>query len=262
MATPIPFDANRFRSAAPHYFARPGYATRLIARVAAELALSADDRIMDLGCGPGLLAMAFAPLVGEVVAVDPNIEMLAIGRDAATGRFDNIRFVEGSSYGLGPEFGRFRLVTMGRSFHWMDRADTLDRLDRIVEPGGAVALFNTETVQEGAGHWAARFREIAKTYAPETPFWRSPEWVDQSVIVIGSAFSRLDGFSVVERVAFPATQLADRALSMSRTSPDALGPARAAAFAADIAALAAEAARDGMLSEIVEFERHDRPSAG
>ena len=248
----IPFDPDRFRSAARHYFARPDYAPRLIEKVVAELALGRNDRVMDLGCGPGLLAIAFAPFVSEVIAVDPAADMLAAGRKAARDRAGNIRFVEGSSNDLGDHFGRFRLVTMGRSFHWMDRADTLERLDGIIEPEGAVALFNTETIHQGPGDWHWRFEEIIKRHAAGPAVWRSAEWTDQSAILIESAFSRIDGFSVVEQVTFPAGQLVDRAFSMSRTSPDALGPDKAATLTADIEALAAEAAVDGMVSEILE----------
>ena len=86
MDTPIPFDPDRFRSAAPHYFARTNYSPRLVGKVVAELALTRDDRVMDLGCGPGLLAIAFAPFVKEVVAIDPDAEMLAAGREAAKER--------------------------------------------------------------------------------------------------------------------------------------------------------------------------------
>jgi hypothetical protein len=36
--------------------------------------------------------------------------------------------------------GRFRLVTMGNSFHWMDRARTLDALYDLVTDGGGIAV--------------------------------------------------------------------------------------------------------------------------
>ena len=252
MTAIIPFDPDRFRSAAPHYFARADYSPRLVRKVVADLALTRDDRVMDLGCGPGLLAIAFAPFVKEVIAIDPNAAMLAAGREAARGRADNVNFVEGSSNDLGSDHGRFRLVVMGRSFHWMDRADTLRRLATIVEPDGAVAFFDVKTIHEGAGHWQRRFDEILERYAPDKPEWRSPEWIDQTAILIESAFARIDGLSVVDRVAFPANQLVDRAFSMSRTSPDALGPGKAAALATDLKALAAEIASDGMVSEILE----------
>jgi SAM-dependent methyltransferase len=254
MITTIPFDPDRFRSSARHYFARANYAPRLIRKVVAELALAASDRVMDLGCGPGPLAIAFAPFVGEVIAIDPAKEMLAAGREAAAELPDgaSVRFVLGSSNALGDQFGRFRLVAMGRSFHWMDRADTLIRLDRIVEPHGAVAIFGAETIRQGAGHWSTRFDEILKRYAANEPEWRSPDWRRHETFLLDSPFSVIDGMSIIEQVSFPAARLADRAFSMSRTSPDALGPDKAAALAADMQALAADTTVDGILSEIVE----------
>ena len=77
MAEAAVFQPHRFRTAARHYLAgRPAYAPRLIRLVAELLRLSERDRLLDLGCGPGVLAGAFAPLVGEVVAIDPEPEML------------------------------------------------------------------------------------------------------------------------------------------------------------------------------------------
>jgi SAM-dependent methyltransferase len=250
MDAPIPFDPNRFHSAAPHYFARPSYAPRLIARVVTEVGLTSSDRVMDLGCGPGLLAIAFAPFAKEVVGIDPNAAMLAAGKAAAADHSRKIHFMQGSSNDLDDRFGRFRLVMMGRSFHWMDRTDTLRRLNGIIEPGGAVAVFDVDTISEGAGHWHVRFCEIVERYAVGKAEWRSPDWVHHEAFLLESAFRQLDGFSVVERTTFPATQLVDLAFSMSRTSPQALGQDKAAALAADLKALAAEVAVDGMVSEI------------
>ena len=264
MNATIPFDPDRFRSAAQHYFARTNYSPRLIRKLVAELALTRDDRVMDLGCGPGLLAIALAPFVSEVIAIDPSVDMLAAGRKAAAGLPGKIRFVRGSSNDLDDRFGRFRLVTMGRSFHWMDRADTLKRLDGIVEADGAVALFDVAAVHQGAGDWHPRFTEILERYAPDKPQWRSPEWTDQTAFLIDSAFSRIDGLSVVDSVTFPADQLVDRALSLSRTSPEALGPDKAAALAADMRALAAQVAVDGAIGEILQSSVliARRPDAG
>jgi ubiquinone/menaquinone biosynthesis C-methylase UbiE len=102
--------------------------------------LASTSRVLDLGCGPGSLAMAFAPLVGEVVGIDPEPEMLRIARAEAARAGLQIDFREGSSGELGADLGLFRLVAIGRAFHWMDRQETLACLDRIVEPEGAVVL--------------------------------------------------------------------------------------------------------------------------
>src|SRR5262245_47813750 len=73
MVSPVPFQPRRFQSAAQHYLAgRPPYAERLIALVAERCRLRGTDRLLDLGCGPGQIAIAFAPLVGAVVAIDPE----------------------------------------------------------------------------------------------------------------------------------------------------------------------------------------------
>ena len=127
------FEPRRFRTAARHYLAgRPPYAARLIEDVAKFCGLSLRHHLLDLGCGPGQLAKAFAPKVGSVLGIDPEPEMLALaGQDAAP----NIEWRQGSSHDLGPELGRFQLATMGRSFHWMDRVETLRRLDRADRPG-------------------------------------------------------------------------------------------------------------------------------
>ena len=69
MAQAEVFQPHRFRTAARHYLAgRPPYAPRLIRLVAELLRLSERDRLLDLGCGPGVLAGAFAPLVGAMLA--------------------------------------------------------------------------------------------------------------------------------------------------------------------------------------------------
>jgi SAM-dependent methyltransferase len=56
---------------------RPNYAPSLIRIVKAQLHLSDQHRLLDLGCGPGWLAVTFAPFVGWVVAMDPEAAMLA-----------------------------------------------------------------------------------------------------------------------------------------------------------------------------------------
>ena len=76
--THAPFDPERYRSAAAHYErGRVPYASALIRRVAEVTGLGLEHRVLDLGCGPGPLARGFAPLVGEVIAVDPSPEMLS-----------------------------------------------------------------------------------------------------------------------------------------------------------------------------------------
>ena len=143
----------RFRTAAEHYLAgRPAYAPRLIRHVARFTGVAPEHRILDLGCGPGMLAGAFALAGAEVLAMDPEPEMLRIA-EAEFGGAGRISFVRGSSFDLSPALGRFRLVTMGRSFQWMDRVETLRRLDAMIEPGGrwCCSIAGTGTLRAWTG---------------------------------------------------------------------------------------------------------------
>jgi SAM-dependent methyltransferase len=239
---PIPFEPDRFRTAASHYEeGRVPYASALIHRVAEVTGLGPRHRLLDLGCGPGPLARAFAPLVGEVVAMDPSADMLAAARALAAqdALAANVRFVAGSSYDLGPKLGPFHLVVMGRSFHWMDRIDTLRRLDRMIEPGGAVVLFFDTAPELPVNAWRATWQDIRARY--ENSAYRRRRgggWVRHEAFLLESAFCRLENFGVIERRPIDVETLVKRTLSMSSTSPSHLGERTAAMIAEMRATLA------------------------
>ena len=242
---------HRFRSVVAHYRAgRPAYAALLIRRVAALCGVSKTSRVLDLGCGPGLLAAGMAPLAGEVVAMDPEPAMLA---ETERLGIANLRTVPGASADLGPHLGRFRLVTMGRSFHWMDRADTLRRLDALIEPGGAVALFRTDHPELPGNAWRVEFDALRHRYGGDDPGFRHRRGgsARHEEVLLDSAFSHIEVLAIVERRRVPVAALVDRGLSMSATSPERLGE-RTADFARDIAALMQPHLCNGMVEEIIE----------
>jgi SAM-dependent methyltransferase len=247
------FQPRRFRSAAQHYLSgRPAYAPRLIRHVARFTGLARDHRVLDLGCGPGVLVGAFAPLAGEVIAMDPEPEMLRIA-EAEFGAVGRISFVRGSSFDLSPVLGRFHLVTMGRSFQWMDRVETLRRLDAMIEPAGAVVLFNSGHRDAPDTEWLAAYRALVHRYAEDDQTHvkrRAGIWTGHEAILLGSAFSVLDEIAVIERREVTVPQLVHRALSRSSTTPERLGSA-APRLAAEIEALLAPLATDGMLTEVI-----------
>jgi SAM-dependent methyltransferase len=247
-----PPEARRFRSAARHYLSgRQPYANRLIRRVADLVGLGPEARVLDLGCGPGILAGAFASLAHAVVAMDPEPEMLRIAEHTFTAR--NITYRQGGSEDLPGNLGRFRLVTMGRSFHWMNRAETLRRLDRMVAPDGAVVLFDARDAMRPSGAWEERYAALVRSYRGSDeayPRQRSPEWLGHEFILLDSAFSWVEAISVFEPLEVTAAMLIDRALSRSSSAPERLG-AGVERLARDIEALVAAVSPDGRLHEVV-----------
>jgi SAM-dependent methyltransferase len=161
MSDSLPFEPDRFRAAAVHYRAgRRPYPPVLIRRVAEATALSERHRVLDLGCGPGNLAIGFGYFAGEIIGLAPEPEMVAAAVLAAQGLTPNVSFRQGSSYELGLKLGRFQLVTMGRSFHWMDRGQTLQSLDQMVEPGGALVLFGEAHPDSPENAWLKEWEQI------------------------------------------------------------------------------------------------------
>jgi SAM-dependent methyltransferase len=95
--------------------------------VATHLDWTPHGRVLDLGAGPAHLSVRLAPFAGEVVAVDPEEEMLAEGRRRAAG-VDNISFVAGGSDDLADlELGAFDGVVISQALHWMRDQDAVLR---------------------------------------------------------------------------------------------------------------------------------------
>ena len=70
--------------------------------------------------------------------------------------------------GIGP----FRLATLGRSFHWMDRARTAQMLDGMVEEGGALALFGEDHPKTAENRWYNLLTEVSARYGAEDSIHR------------------------------------------------------------------------------------------
>lgn len=108
---------------------RPGYGEEAIRYLRERFGLDGESRVLDLGCGPGTIAIPLAAHGGEVVGMDPSEAMLDQAREraSAAGR-QHVKWVLGSDADLDADLGTFRLTTIGRAFHRLDQQRTLDRL--------------------------------------------------------------------------------------------------------------------------------------
>jgi len=98
--------------------------------------LRGDERALDAGTGAGTLALALAPLVGEVVGVDLVPELLGAARREAPA---NATFVEGDVTALPFEDFSFDLACSRRTLHHVSRPElALAELVRVTRPGARV----------------------------------------------------------------------------------------------------------------------------
>jgi ubiquinone/menaquinone biosynthesis C-methylase UbiE len=105
--------------------------------------LGGAARVLDLGCGPGSIAIPLSYSVAEVLAVDPDAEMITVGRRLAESRGRrNIRWLQSRAEDISPAEGPFQVATIGQAFHWMDRDEVLRKLAMLIADGGGLALVN------------------------------------------------------------------------------------------------------------------------
>jgi SAM-dependent methyltransferase len=224
----------------------------LIQTVANHLGLTKEHRLMDLGCGPGWLGIAFAPLVGKVIGIDPEPAMLEAARAIATAAGIEIEMIEGSSYDLSLQLGTFRAVVIGRAFHWMDRADTLRKLDALIEEDGAVLLFNDVRPDVPQNAWLKRYLEVVDRFTNSSAGF-APERLRHETTLLESRFDQLTRIGVIEQRVVSVESLIDRALSMSTSSPEQLG-ARSGQLAQEMTTEMLPFANNGDVVEVIESQ--------
>ena len=118
-----------------------------------KYSLDRFSRILDLGCGTGQIALPISNYAGEIIAIDPQEDMLVEGRQIALANgIKNIQWVLGESGNL-PQMagsvGKINLTVIARAFHWMDKEQVLQDLYALTKPGGGVAIIWDSELRAG-----------------------------------------------------------------------------------------------------------------
>lgn len=92
-------------------------------------------RVADLGAGTGISARLFAERGANVVAIEPNPDMLAAGR-----RHTRVRNVCAAAEETGLPARSFNLAIAFQAFHWFARDAATAEVRRILKPRGRFAL--------------------------------------------------------------------------------------------------------------------------
>lgn len=125
------------------------YAPGLPEALAGVLSLDGRGRLIDVGCGPGTIALTMAGLFQEVVGVDADADMIAeaVKEGRRTGA-SNVRWINLKAEEMPADLGSFRVATFAQSFHWMDRVRVAATMREMLEPrGGALVHVHAYTVK-------------------------------------------------------------------------------------------------------------------
>ena len=121
--------------------------------IRASVALSLTTRAIDVGAGTGLLGLALAGDLGEVVLAEPSNGMLEVVREklAASGP-RNVTAVRFDLTSDPPPGAPFDLaVSLLVLHHLEDTAGALGAILRLLRPGGRIALADLDT-EDGSFH--------------------------------------------------------------------------------------------------------------
>jgi SAM-dependent methyltransferase len=134
------WDETVFEGTAPYYRrGRRPYAPALSDALAEHVHLNGHGRLLDVGTGPGTVALHFADLFESVIGLDPDAEMLAEALHAAAEEHvTNASWVQMRAEDLPGSLGSFRVITFAQSFHWMDRPRVASAVRKMLEDVGAV----------------------------------------------------------------------------------------------------------------------------
>jgi ubiquinone/menaquinone biosynthesis C-methylase UbiE len=128
-------------------------AQAVAAAIRAGIPLTRTTRVIDVGAGTGLLGIALAGDVGEVVLAEPSAGMLEVAREklaergpanVTAARFDlTTDVLPGEPFDL--------VVSLLVLHHLEDTAGALEAIRRLLRPGGRIALADLDT-EDGSFH--------------------------------------------------------------------------------------------------------------
>jgi SAM-dependent methyltransferase len=258
------WDETLFQGSARYYGrGRLPYPPQLADVIAATLNLDRLGRLIDVGCGPGTIAIRLAHIFEEVIGLDPDADMLAeANRQAVELRLGNARWVRALAEDLPAGLGTFRVATFAQSFHWMDRDRVAAAIFDMLEPGGAFVQVSTSPPDTDMPHALPRpspphqaIKELVTRYLG--PVRRA----GQGVLLYGTPDGEADvlaraGFDEPEIVPAggrevivrTADDLVAAQFSNSGSAPHLFGD-RLPQFEADLRAILAEASPSGLFAE-------------
>lgn len=225
----------RFATTAETYLRyREPYPPAFFALLAARLEFAGSDRLIDLGTGPGVLALGLGPYVGSVLGVDPEPGMLAEARANAAEAGVALPLIAGRTEDLPADIGPFDIVTIGRALHWMDRAATVAVLDRILAADGVILTAGSAPAKDARNPWHEVYEGVSGGWVPGRRRDRAADeaWFAET------PFRETERIEHVFTEAISPERLFARLLTRSVTSPAVLGDRIEACRAELLAALA------------------------
>jgi len=174
-----------------HFIPLEAFTTPTAARLVRHAGITANQRVLDVACGTGVVAITSARSGARVSALDLTPQLLERARENAQAARVEIDFREGDVEQLPFEDNAFDAVLSQFGHMFAPRPDVaLKEMLRVLKPGGTIA-FSTWPPELYMGR---NFGLVAR-YAPAPPAGVAPPllWGDPSVVRerLGSAVKNI-----------------------------------------------------------------------
>jgi SAM-dependent methyltransferase len=200
---------------------RPPYLPTFFAECARRIGLSRQTRLLDIGCGWGDVLFGFAPYVGSLTGLEPELPSLEALQAHARDTGVSVRTVNAPVERADPGLGPFDLITIGRAFWYMEKARTLELIDGWLAPGGRLMVCAPREQPPDGEPWERTlYLIIGRWMISET----DPRRITEQEF-FGGHFAQVDSIDVYGEQSIDLEHLVKRAYGQPVTSPAALGDA-------------------------------------
>jgi SAM-dependent methyltransferase len=155
----------RFSNRAEDYAKyRPSYPAAAIDQILSGLE---QPTVADVGAGTGISARLLAERSVKVWAIEPNAAMVAAAQPHPL-----VEFRQGTAEQTGLDSRSVDVITCCQAFHWFEPSATLSEFQRILNPGGRLALMWNE--RDETDEFTCEHNEIIRQ-AADRQFFDSPD---------------------------------------------------------------------------------------
>ena len=251
------FPADAFSGTAEYYLRyRPAYPGALIEDLIARTKMEGRGRLLDLACGPGRVTLRLAPSFAEVVAVDLEPQMIAVGQtEAKRLGLTNVAWSVGRAEDVAAPKESFDLIIIGDAFHRLDQTTVIEHARTWLKPHAPIAILGSHDLLSGSEEWHAIVKAVVGRWTQRPPVYipatqTGPEYCER--LLTRAGFVDVSSFAFAMPYVWTSPDIIGHLYSTSFCSKAALG-ANVARFTADLEDALLRHDTCGVFPEILRF---------